>query len=64
MVAKETSFSSFKGMGFCCQHAVAFGCQSLSNFLPVHPSSKQLWGTYCVPAFPLELPKQPHKANA
>ena len=64
MVAKEIGFSSVIGMGFCCQHAVAFGSQPLSNFLPVHPSSKWLWGTYCVLAFPLESPKQPHKANA
>lgn len=63
LVAKEIGFSSVIGMGFCCQHAVAFGSQPLSNFLPVHPSSKRLWGTYCVPVFPLESPKQPHKAN-
>lgn len=63
-VAKKIGFSSLKEMNFCCQHAVASGSQSLSNFLPIHSSSKRLWGTYCVPAFPLESPKQPHKANA
>lgn len=52
-------------MGFCCQHAVAFGSQSLSSFLPVHPSSNGRGApTVCQPAFPLESPKQPHKANA
>lgn len=64
-VAKEIGFSSLSRMGFCCQHAVAFGSQSLSSFLPVHPSSSGCGApTVCQPAFPLESPKQPHKANA